>query len=393
MKSDLEFLSDLARRGRLDSCSLVVAGVIVAIFVLITVVIVLVFLLLGGLSSAPSSLFLLPLLTHLLLDLLLVHGVDILGPHHLKLELLLLALSLLLVLQLVGTLNLGAARANFSVGGRFGPLAGCVSLGLASRDGELDERAQTAEQPLLDELGEDNAKLAGRRVDLLAQLVGQGKHDLLELKEDDFDALQVDDMLRDDLPTPLLSELNSLTFEALPLNFLLDFGFLSGHLFIDNGLFSILGQLSDLSLLLLDLFDLGMAGSHALLPLFELTVNGQEQGVLFDVDCELVISQLVLEAAAGRVVTLDDSDELLCVDMSVWAVDQLGLLEESEKVGDLESDVLADAVGRVLPLRKVFEDGAKLGLVLIKDGLTYFELFLFREKMYNIRHLNRFEFF
>ena len=285
-------------------------------------------------------------------------------------------LSLSLALQFVGALDLGTASADLGIGGRLGPLARRISLGLAGGNGELDERAKTAEEPLLDEFSEDDAEFTGRRVNLLAQLASQGKNDLLELEEDDLDALQVDDVLGDDLLAPLNGKVLGLTLQTLPFDLLFEFGLFSGNLLVDDRLLGILGQLSDLCLLLLDLLDFGLASGHALFPFLELAVDGKEKRVLSHVDVELILGELVLEARGGRVVTLNDGHDIFSVDMGIRAVNQLGLLEQDEQVGDLERDVLAQAVRSMLPLREILENGAQLMIVLIEDRLTNFEVFL-----------------
>ena len=62
--------------------------------------------------------------------------------------------------------------------------------------------------------------------------------------------------------------------------------------------------------------------------------------------------------------------------MGVGRINQLSLLEQVQKLADLESDVLSDAVGGVLPLAEVLEDGAEGCLVFLEHGLCHFELFL-----------------
>mmetsp|Transcript_24406 Transcript_24406/g.28681 ORF Transcript_24406/g.28681 Transcript_24406/m.28681 type:complete len:221 (-) Transcript_24406:2179-2841(-) len=183
--------------GLEDGCSIVIfRGVVVTVFVFVAVIIIIVlaaFLL--GLAGASGSLLFLALLALDSLDLLLVHGGHVLLGHQLKLQLLLSALLFLLALELAGALNLGTAGADLSVGGRLRPLARGVRLCLARRNRELNKGREPSHQPLFDELGQYHAQLARRRVHLLAKLIGQGENDLFEFEENDFDALQVDDVL------------------------------------------------------------------------------------------------------------------------------------------------------------------------------------------------------
>ena len=66
--------------------------------------------------------------------------------------------------------------------------------------------------------------------------------------------------------------------------------------------------------------------------------------------------------------------------MRVGCIDQLTLLEHVEELGHLKSDVLPNAVGSALTLTEVLEDSTKWSIVLFKDWLCHFELFLYTKK-------------
>ena len=111
-----------------------------------------------------------------------------------KFHLNLLPFGLLLTLDLCGLLALSTTGTDLGVGGRLGPLSCCVRLHLLGGDLELDEGLETAKQPLLDELSQDDAKFAGCWINLAAELVSEGQDNLLEFKEDDFDTFNEDDV-------------------------------------------------------------------------------------------------------------------------------------------------------------------------------------------------------
>ena len=133
----------------------------------------------------------------------MVHGRDVFNGHEAELFFDPLLLNAILHLELGSSLNLSPGSSDFGIGHRLGPLTSCVCLSLAGGDLEFDEGLEAAKKPLLDELGEDDAKLASLGVDLLSQAVGESQKDLLEFKEDDLNSLDKDEMLSDHLLAPV----------------------------------------------------------------------------------------------------------------------------------------------------------------------------------------------
>ena len=153
-----------------------------------------------------------------------------------------------------------------------------------------------------------------------------------------------------------------------------------GHLLVDRRLLSVFFHRRDLRLLSFDFFDLRFAGDHPLLTGLDFLVDREQQGVALDESDELVLGQLVGEARAGGVETLNNCDDFFGGDARVGSVNELTLLEEVEQLCDFESDVLADRVGGHLALGEVLEDGAQLRFVLLEYALRHFEVFLYIRK-------------
>ena len=127
------------------SVIVVVVGVIVSLIVLITVIrrlfLVAFFL---SLTCTSSCLLLFNTLALDLLDLFLVHGGNVLFGHETDFHLNLFAFGLLLAFKLLDALAFSTVSSNFSIGGRLGPLARGVCLGLAGWNLELHEGLKTA---------------------------------------------------------------------------------------------------------------------------------------------------------------------------------------------------------------------------------------------------------
>ena len=211
----------------------------------------------------------------------------------------------------MSTFDLNSACTDLGVGGRLGPLTSSISLGLTSGNLELDEGLKASEKPLLDEFGKDDTELACSGVNLLTKVTGHVKDDLLELKEDDFDSLDENDVLGDDLLPPGSLQLNGLGLDALTTYFLFHFGLFFRNLFVDHGFLGVLIHLLNLGFLALNVLDFGLTGSHTLCPGLDLLINGQEERILLDVLGEFLFGKFILEARAGRVVFLDHLDDFL----------------------------------------------------------------------------------
>jgi len=99
------------------------------------------------------------------------------------------------------------------LGGRPGA-GGFLAAHWVSWDLELNEGVQTAQKPLLDELFEHHSHFAGLRLNLVLQLFGHVVENFLELKEDDFGALDQDNVLGNGLLVPLLVHLCQFRFSS-----------------------------------------------------------------------------------------------------------------------------------------------------------------------------------
>ena len=147
---------------------IIVVSVFVPFIILITVILLIIlFLFFCGFTGTLLSLLLLLALPLDLFDLFLVHGRHILFHHESDLHLDLLTLSLLLALHLEDAFAFGTVRPDLGISRRLWPLAGSIGLSLAGRDLELNEGLETSEEPLFDELSEDDAKLASGGINLL----------------------------------------------------------------------------------------------------------------------------------------------------------------------------------------------------------------------------------
>ena len=175
----------------------------------------------------------------------------------------------------MGTFDLDSACSDLSISGRLRPLTSSISLGLTGGDLELDEGLEASEKPLLDELGKDDTELACSGVNLLTKVTGHIKDDLFELKEDDFDSLNENDVLGDDFLPPGSLQLNSLSFDTFTTYFLLHFRLFVRNLLVNHGLLCVFIHLLNLGFLALNVLDLGLAGSHSLCPGLNLLINGQ----------------------------------------------------------------------------------------------------------------------
>ena len=294
----------------------IVVGVIIAFIVLITVVLLVVLLFLFfGLASATGGFLLLALLLLDRLDLLLVHRRHVLLSHKTKLNLNLFPFVLLLALELLGPFDFGTTGSDLGVGGGLGPLSGRIRLHLASRDLELDEGLEAAQEPLLDELGQNDTKLARGRVNLAAKLVGQSQDDLLELEEHDLDTLDEDDVLRDDFFPPAGLQIDRLRFDALAARLIFHFGLLFGHILVDGRLLGVFVHLGNLCLLPLDFLNLSLPCSHTGLPSLDLLVHREQKRVLLDISAELVLCEFVAQSSARSVIPFNDLNDLLRGDM------------------------------------------------------------------------------
>ena len=134
---------------------IIVVSVFVPFIILITVILLIIlFLFFCGFTGALLSLLLLLALPLDLLDLFLVHGRHILFHHESD-------------LHLEDAFAFGTVRPDLGISRRLRPLAGSIGLSLAGRDLELNEGLETSEEPLFDELSEDDAKLASGGINLL----------------------------------------------------------------------------------------------------------------------------------------------------------------------------------------------------------------------------------
>jgi len=253
-----------------------VDGAFVRVVVVIRALLFALFLFSGLLGTLGGFLFLLNLLADGL-DFLHVESRSVLLAHegqfsrfasHVSLS----DATLLFVLLLKHQQSL-----DFDVFLRLGPLADGISLLRSGGDTELDERLKASQEPVLDELGEDDLELSSGGVNLLSEVVGKVEDDLDELKEHDLSSLDVDKVLTDHLLPPVFHELGSLSVTTGLSSILFNLWVVSDlsiHLGASNNLFlnfdalSFLGSTESLSLL-----DRFLTLGEANLPGGDISVN------------------------------------------------------------------------------------------------------------------------
>ena len=243
---------------------------------------------------------------------------------------------------------------------------------------------ESAEEPVLDELSQNDSEFAGAGVDCVAESVGKIDYNLDELEEDDLTSSDIHQVLTDHLLSPVFLELLELVLLALAPDLILDLWvvMLRVRLCLGDNLF---GCLATITLLLrpdlTSLLNLVLASLDALLSRIDLHVHREQQGVGPSIHAELVLGQLVFQALAGRVVFLDHFNEL--VRLKFLMIKDVGLLEDVDHFGHVKGHVLLKTEdGRrallfvllLVLLREVSEHGSELHLELLEHSLSQLEV-------------------
>lgn len=306
-----------------------VDGRLVRVVVIVGAFVLALFFLSGFLSTLGGLLFLLDLSADGF-NLLHVEGRSILFTHEGKLSSLTSHVSLLNATLFLVLLLEHEEGLDFNVLLGLRPLADGIGLLAGGRDAELDEGLEASEEPVFDELSQDDLELSSGGVNLLSEGVGQVQDDLNELEEDNLSSLDVNKVLTDGLLSPVFHELGHVSLFTLASGALIDLGIIgniglhlrAGHdlLVYDSFTFGFLSGAGHFGVINL-LLTLGVA----FLPGSDLGVDGNEERVGLDVSSKVFVSKFVTESLAGSEVLLNDLDEVFSLELLL--IEDVTLLE------------------------------------------------------------------